>query len=47
MGDRSFSCTNAIQNRAASYIIGVGSYTPNAATIGDVGWSRSDVKQSE
>ena len=38
-GGRSFSCITAIQNRAARYFIGVGPYTPNAATMEDMGWS--------
>ena len=32
--DRSFSCINDIQNRAARYFMGVGPYTPTTATKG-------------
>ena len=44
-GGRRFSCINAIQNRAARYFMVVGSYTLIVATIGDIRWSSTDVKQ--
>ena len=34
-----------IQNRAARFFMGVGPYTSNAATMGDMGWTSTDVKQ--
>lgn len=37
-GTESFSCINAVQNRAARYFLNVGRYTPNAAVCGDIGW---------
>ena len=33
-----FSCINAVQHRAARYLLNVGKYTPNAAVNGDIGW---------
>ena len=41
----SFSCKTAIQNRAARFFMGVRPYTPNVATIGDMGWLSTDVRQ--
>lgn len=37
-GTKSYSCINAVQNRAARYFLSVGRYTPNAAVNGDIGW---------
>ena len=45
LGDRSFSCITAIQNRAARFFMGVGPYTPNVATMGDMEWLSTDVRQ--
>ena len=42
-GDWSSSCKTAIQNRAARYFLEVGPYTPNAAIMGDMGWSSTEV----
>ena len=44
-GHRSFSYITAIQNRAARFFIGIGPYTPNVATMGDMGWLSMDVRQ--
>ncbi len=35
----SFSCIDAVQNRAMKYFLGVGKRTPVAAMQGDIGWS--------
>ena len=37
-GYRSYSCINAVFNRACRFYLGVGKYTPNAAIQGDMGW---------
>ena len=37
-GVKSYSCINAIHNRACRFFLGVGKYTPNAAATGDMGW---------
>ena len=37
-GYKSFSCINAVFNRACRFYLGVGKYTPNAAIQGDMGW---------
>ena len=34
---RSFSCINAIHNRAMRFYLGVGKYTPTVAVAGDMG----------
>ena len=39
-GDKTYLCTNAFQNRAMRFILGVGKYTSNAALSGDMGWSQ-------
>ena len=38
-GFRSFSCIDAVQNRAMMFYLGVGKYTPNDAIVGDMGWN--------
>ena len=38
-GTESFSCINAVQQRAARFFLNVGRYTPNAAVSGDIGWT--------
>ena len=35
-GDRSFSCIEAVQNRAMRFFLGVGRYTPTAAVSGSL-----------
>jgi len=35
---RSFSCLNAVNNRAMRYYLGVGKYTPNTALAGEMAW---------
>ena len=37
-GTKSFSCIQAVQNRAARYFLNVGKYTPVAAVNGDTAW---------
>ncbi|CAG2241599.1 unnamed protein product [Mytilus edulis] len=44
-GDKSFSCINAVQNKAIRFFMGVGRYTPNVAVNGDSGWTPPFVKQ--
>ena len=36
-GDISYSCIEAIQNRAMRFYLGVGRYTPSAGVAGDMG----------
>ena len=36
--DRQFSSSNAVQNKAARFFMGVGRYTPNTAVNGDTDW---------
>ena len=38
-GERSYSCIEAIQNRALRFRLGVGRYTPCAEVSGDMGWT--------
>ena len=44
-GDRSFSCIDAIQNRAMRFFLGVGKYNPTAAVSGDMGWIPCHIRQ--
>ena len=44
-GDKTYSCTNAVQNRAMRFFLGVGNYTSNAAVSGDMGWSQPASRQ--
>ena len=44
-GVKSFSCINAVQNRAMRFFLGTGKYTPAAAVSGDMGWQQAHVKQ--
>jgi hypothetical protein len=37
-GFKSYSCINAVQNRAMRFFLGVGKYTPTAALFGETGW---------
>ena len=37
-GFKSYSCINAVQNRAMRVFLGVGKYTPTAALHGELGW---------
>ena len=37
-GSKSFSCINAVQNRARRFFLGVGKYTPTAAVFGEMAW---------
>ena len=44
-GTRTYSCINAVENRAQRFFLGVGKYTPSAAVAGDMGWLPPIVKQ--
>ena len=44
-GTKSYSCINAIQNRAMRFYLGTGKYTPTAAVYGDMGWIPPFIKQ--
>lgn len=44
-GDKSYSCINAVQNRAMRFYLGIGKYTSNAAVLGEMGWKPPIVKQ--
>ena len=44
-GDRSYSCIEAIQNRAMRFYLGVGRYTPSAGVAGDMGWTPTLIRQ--
>ncbi len=37
-GVRSFSCIDAVHNRAMRFFLGVGKYTPNSALVGEMAW---------
>ena len=43
-GVKSFTCINAVQNRAMRFFLGTGKYTPNAAVSGDMGWQPVQIK---
>ena len=44
-GFKTYSCINAVQNRAMRFFLGVGRYTPVAALHGEMGWEPCIVKQ--
>ena len=44
-GDRSFTCIDAVQNRATRFFLGVGKYTPTAAVAGYMRWLPCIVRQ--
>jgi len=44
-GHKNFSCITAVQNRAMRFFLGVGRYTPSAATSGEMGWVPCFVRQ--
>ena len=44
-GSKSFSCINAVQNRAMRFFLGVEKYTSTAAVSGDMGWDPAFIKQ--
>lgn len=44
-GFKSYTCINAVQNRALRFYLGTGKYTPTAAVAGDMGWQPAFVKQ--
>ncbi len=44
-GTKSYSCINAVQNRAMIFYLGTGKYTPTAAVFGDMGWHPPITKQ--
>ena len=37
-GTRTYSCIDAVHNRAMRFFLGVGKYTPNAAVAGEMVW---------
>ena len=44
-GEKSYSCIEAIQNRAMRFYLGVGRYTPCAGVSGDMGWTPTWIRQ--
>ena len=44
-GTKSYSCIEAVQNRAMKFFLGTGKCTPSAAVIGDMGWEPALVRQ--
>ena len=44
-GTNSYSCLEAVQNRACRYYLGLGKYAPNLAINGDMGWDTPQNKQ--
>ena len=46
-GDRSYSCIEAIQNRAMRFFVGVGRYIPSAGVGGDMGLISPLIRQWE
>jgi hypothetical protein len=44
-GTKSYSCINAVQNRAMRFYLGLGKYTPTAALYGELAWQPPHVKQ--
>ena len=44
-GFKSYSCINAVQNRAMRFFIGTGKYTPKAAVFGEMAWRPAEIKQ--
>ena len=44
-GVKSFSCINAVHNRAMRFFLGVGKYTPNDAVSGEMAWVPPIIRQ--
>jgi len=44
-GDKTFSCINAVHNRAMRFFVGLGKYAPTAAVSGDMGWQQPETRQ--
>ena len=44
-GTKQYNVINAVQNKACKYFLGVGKYTSNTATRGDMGWTSCMTKQ--
>lgn len=44
-GFRSYSCIEAVHNRALRFFLGVGKYSPNDGISGDMGWKPPIVRQ--
>ena len=44
LGFRSYSCIDAVHNRAMRFYLGVGKYTPNDAVAGEMGWQPPSVR---
>ena len=45
LGSKSFSCINAVQNRAMRFFLGTGKYTPSASVFGEMTRKPPLVKQ--
>jgi len=45
IGVNSYSCINAVHNRAMRLFLGVGKYTPNDAVAGEMAWVPPHVRQ--
>ena len=45
LGSKSFSCINAVQNRAMRFFLGTGKYTPATSIFGEMVWMAPLVKQ--
>ncbi len=45
MGVRSFSCIDAVHNRAMRFFLGVGKYSSNSAVVGEMAWQPPIVRQ--
>ena len=41
----SYSCIDAVHNRAMRFFLGVGKYTPNDAVSGEMAWKPTSVRQ--
>ena len=44
-GFRSYSCIDAVHNRALRFFLGVDKYTPNDAVLGEMAWKPTSVRQ--
>ena len=42
---RSYSCIDAVHNKAVRFFLGVGKYTPNDAVSGEMAWKPTSVRQ--
>ena len=44
-GQKAYRCITAVQNRAERFSLGVGKFTPSAASQGDMGWIPIETRQ--